>query len=204
MKKFFIKYNLEIMTAIFIAIVIVNIFNWNSISFLTQILMGYIILFILHEWEESKFPGGFYELFFDGFNVETKGIESLLHLPVAIYLLIIMILPLILKSIELLMLVPLILALFEGFIHNAGIFIFKKKKPYTPGLVSADIMFVFSIWAIIQLNIQNTFTNSEWIIGIILTIIGFIIMETFFLKTVGLTFKEFRKKAMERVLKRKV
>ena len=204
MKKFLIKYKLEIMTIFLISIVVFNILNWSSISFLIKILTGYIILFILHEWEESRFPGGFYELFFSGFNIETKGKEATLHLPVAIYILIIMILPLIFKNLELLVLVPLILALFEGFIHNAGIFIFKKKKPYTPGLISADIMFVFSIWSIIQLNIQNVFATYEWIIGILLTIIGFIIMETFFLKTVGLTFNKFRKKAMERVLNRKV
>ena len=204
MKKFLIKYNLEIMTIFLISIVVFNILNWSSISFLIKILTGYIILFILHEWEESRFSGGFYELFFSGFNIETKGKEATLHLPVAIYILIIMILPLIFKNLELLVLVPLILALLEGFIHNAGIFSFKKKKPYTPGLISADIMFIFSIWSIIQLNIQNVFATYEWIIGILLTIIGFIIMETFFLKTVGLTFNKFRKKAMERVLNRKV
>lgn len=52
-----------------------------------------MVLYTLHEWEESKFPDGFYDLFFGGFGVEISVSESRMHLPVAIYILIMLLIP---------------------------------------------------------------------------------------------------------------
>ena len=32
--------------------------------------------YVLHEWEESRFPGGFYDLFFGGLGIEAKESEE--------------------------------------------------------------------------------------------------------------------------------
>ena len=64
-----IKYNLEIMTCILTTIVVVGIVNWNELSLLRQMTIIFMILYTLHEWEESRFPGGFYKIFFSSYII---------------------------------------------------------------------------------------------------------------------------------------
>lgn len=137
--------------------------------------------------------------FFGGFGIEIKVSEARMHLPVAIYILIMLLVPFALQNITFLILIPLGLGIFEGVIHVAGIKIHKLKKPYTPGMITGIIMFVYSIFVITQINNAGGLLVWQWILGFVLALIGFVIMEQFFLKTVGLTFIDFRKMAMDRV-----
>ena len=88
MKKWINSYNLEIMTTILAIVFCVSIFFWDGLTLAGKALLGFMVLYALHEWEESKFPGGFYDLFFGGFGIEIKVSEARMHLPVAIYILI--------------------------------------------------------------------------------------------------------------------
>ena len=203
MKKWIYNYNLEIMTVIFAIVFGVSLFFWNSLTLAGKVLLGFMVLYTLHEWEESKFPGGFYDLFFGGFGVEINVSESRMHLPVAIYILVMLLIPFVMQNITFLVLIPLGLALFEGIIHVAGIKIHKLKKPYTPGMLTGVLMFIYSIFIIIQINKSGGLLVWQWVIGFVLALLGFIIMEQCFLKTVGLTFSDFRKMAMARVLRNK-
>ena len=99
-------------------------------------------------------------------------------------------------------LVPLVLAIFEGFIHTAGIIIHQLKKPYSPGMITAWIMLGYSIYMISQLNRQFKLSAVTWIVGIILTFTSFFIMENQFLKTVGITIKEFQTSMKNHMMKR--
>ena len=123
-----------------------------------------------------------------------------MHLPVAIYILIMLLVPFVLQQITFLMLIPLGLGLFEGVIHVAGIKIHKLKKPYTPGMITGLIMFAYSVFVITQINKAGGLSSWQWIVGFVLAFVGFAVMEHFFLRTVGLTFVDFRKMAMARVL----
>ncbi len=199
MKKWINNYNLEIMTAILAIVFCVGVFCWDGLTLAGKALMGFMVLYALHEWEESKFPGGFYDLFFGGFGVEIKVSEARMHLPVAIYILIMLLVPFALQNITFLVLIPLGLGLFEGVIHVAGIKIHKLKKPYTPGMITGIIMFMYSIFVIVQINNAGGLPVWQWIVGFILALLGFVVMEQFFLKTVGLTLVDFRKMAMARV-----
>ena len=126
-----------------------------------------------------------------------------MHLPVAIYILIMLLVPFALQQTTFLMLIPLGLGLFEGVIHVAGIKIHRLKKPYTPGMITGIIMFVYSIFVITQINKVGGLPTWQWILGFVLAFVGFAVMEQFFLRTVGLTFGDFRKMAMARVLGQK-
>ena len=200
MKKWINNYNLEIMTTILAIVFCVSLFFWESLTLTGKALLGFMVLYILHEWEESKIPGGFYDLFFGGFGIEIKVSEARMHLPVAIYILIMLLVPFALQNITFLVLIPLGLGLFEGVIHVAGIKIHRLKKPYTPGMITGVIMFMYSIFVIVQINNAGGLPVWQWIVGFILALLGFVVMEQFFLKTVGLTFVNFRKMAMARVL----
>lgn len=203
MKKWIVNYNLEILTVVLFFVLAINIFFWDNLTLAGKALLGFMFLYTLHEWEESRFPGGFYDLFFGGFGIKITISEARMHLPVAIYILIMLLIPFLLQNITFLVLIPLGLGFFEGVIHVAGIKIHNLKKPYTPGMITGLIIFAYSIFVVIQINKAGGLPVWQWIVGFILAFASFAIMENFFLKTVGLTFLDFRKMAMKRVLKNK-
>ena len=59
-----IKYNLEIMTGIFAVVLAASLSQWTELSMLRRMIVVFMVLYTLHEWEESKYPGGFYRIFF--------------------------------------------------------------------------------------------------------------------------------------------
>ena len=201
MKKI-VKYNLEIMTAILAALITVGLMNWSDLSLLRQMSVIFMILYTLHEWEESRFPGGFYRIFFSKCTINPNISEERLHLPVAVYLLVILMVPFIFDNIAIFALVPLILALFEGFIHTAGIIIHQLKKPYSPGMITAWLMFAYAIIMITRLNEELMLDAWSWIGGILLTFVSFYIMETRFMKGAGITIKEFQTNMKNHMLNR--
>ena len=201
MKKI-VKYNLEIMTAILAALITVGLMNWSDLSLLRQMSVIFMILYTLHEWEESRFPGGFYRIFFSKCTINPNISEERLHLPVAVYLLVILMVPFIFDNIAIFALVPLILALFEGFIHTAGIIIHQLKKPYSPGMITAWLMFAYAIIMITRLNKELVLDAWSWIGGILLTFVSFFIMETRFMKGAGITIKEFQTNMKNHMLNR--
>ena len=139
--------------------------------------------------------------FYDALVLSTFiAFEARMPLPVAIYILIMLLVPFALQNITFLILIPLGLGIFEGVIHVAGIKIHKLKKPYTPGMITGLIMFAYSIFIITQINKAGGLPSWQWIIGFVLAFAGFAVMEQFFLRTVGLSFGDFRKMAMARVL----
>lgn len=106
MKKLIINYNLEILTAVLAIVFGASLFFWNSLTLAGKALLGFMVLYTLHEWEESRFPGGFYDLFFGGFGVEITASEARMHLPVAIYILIMLLVPFALQQTTFLVLIP--------------------------------------------------------------------------------------------------
>ena len=66
-------------------------------------------------------------------------------------------------------------------------------------MVTGLIMFAYSIFVITQINKAGGLLSWQWIAGFVLAFVGFAVMEQFFLRTVGLTFADFRKMAMTRV-----
>ncbi len=198
----FVKYNLEIMTGIFAVLIVCGIFRWQELSIGRQMTLVFMALYTLHEWEESRFPGGFYRIFFSKCTIDSNVSEEKMHLPVAIYLLIILLVPFMFDQIVILAMVPLLLALFEGFIHTAGIVIHQLKKPYSPGMISAWMLFAYAIIMIGKLNDQMPLGATDWILGILLTVISFFTMENFFMKGVGITIKEFQTTMRNHMLSR--
>lgn len=200
MKKRIVEHNLEIMSVILAIVWCGSLFFWNRLTLAGRALLGYMLLYTLHEREESRIPGGFYDLFFGGFGMTITVSEARMHLPVAIYILVMLLVPFALQQRTFLTLIPLGLGLFEGVIHMAGIKIHKLKKPYTPGMITGLVLFAYSVFVITQINRAGGLPAWQWIVGFLLSFAGFAIMERFFLRTVGLTFGAFRKMAMARVL----
>ena len=149
MKKFLIKYNLEMLTTLMFTFVTASaIFN-ETPSITQKMLLAYVFLFTLHEWEENRFPGGFVKIMEGMIGKKfSDDAKELSHIPVIILLLLIHIIPYLFNSVFFLTLIPVFLGIFEGFVHTMGVKLSKAKKFYTPGMVTAYMMLAVSVFNI--------------------------------------------------------
>ncbi len=74
--------------------------------------------------------------------------------------------------------------------HTIGIFIQKMKKPYTPGLITAWIMAIASVYTIYYLEANNLVVASDYILGVILMFGSFIFMDIAIIRTFRISPKE--------------
>lgn len=183
------KYNLEIMTLIFFGIVTICGVFVKDLCLIQRIMLGYMFLYTLHEWEETRFPGGFADLMVKFFGVKTTPDQlAAAHIPVAVLLLVITIVPFF-TQLPLLALVPLYLGIFETFIHIAGIKIHKMNKPYTPGMVTGILLGIASVSALIVFTKEHLLGGSECALGVLITILCFAAMQRTVLAIYGLNYK---------------
>ena len=183
------KYNLEIMTLIFFGVVTICGVFIKDLGFVQRIMLGYMFLYTLHEWEETRFPGGFSDLMVKFFGVKaTPDQLADAHIPVAVLLLVITLVPFFTK-LPLLALVPVYLGMFETFIHLVGIKIHKMNKPYTPGMVTGILLGIASVIVLIVFTKEHLLSGSEYALGVLITILCFAAMQRTVLAIYGLNYK---------------
>ena len=188
-KEFLIRYNLEILTIINAILIIYSIINWYNLGITRNFIVLFTIAITLHEWEEGRFPGGFVEMM-TGKMGDVKIDPHLSHIAVDIGIVLYTIIPFFFYNIIWLFLAPMILGLLEFIMHIAGIKIFHLKKPYTPGLITAILMGIISILAIVYLTLNIVTTPLDWIFGLLYTAIVFILMEVMVFSLNGINPKE--------------
>ena len=191
MKRFLIKYNLEILTTLMFAFVtIAAIFN-SSPSVTQKFLMAYAFLFTLHEWEENRYPGGFSNIMEGMIGKKfSDDAKELSHIPVIILLLMIHCIPYIFDSIIFLTIIPVFLGIFEGFVHTLGVKLSKSKKFYTPGMFTAYMMLIVSIFAVYYLTSNNMTAVKDYILGFVCMFASFAIMQNRVLAINGISYKD--------------
>ncbi len=168
MKNFILKFYLEIY-ALFVFIVAAA--GFSGIYELTanrKKLLLIIVIGVFHEYEEKKFPGGFFENLgiVWGWNMETVDIRKPGQWVVLAWLVIAFI-PYIFDNIVGLLLAPVFLGIFEMIIHTAGKKICNISGWYVPGIVTAWAMGVASVYSICLLVGQHIITSADCIIGIL-------------------------------------
>ena len=184
------KYSLEIMTLIMFGMITFCAVFKQQMSLIQRVMLGYMFLFTLHEWEETRFPGGFSDLMIKFFGVKTTPEQlSAAHIPVAVLLLVITFVPFF-TQIKAAALVPVYLGLFETFIHVVGIKLHKMKKPYTPGLVTALMLGAASVCVIVTFSKNHLLSSSEYVWGIPLTMACFATMQRTVIAIYGLGYKD--------------
>ena len=62
MKKFALKYYLELFTVFVLVFTLIDCILFSKLSDYRKLINLFMILGVLHEWEEKRFPGGFFEL----------------------------------------------------------------------------------------------------------------------------------------------
>ena len=183
------KYNLEIMTAVFFGTITICAVFGSQLGMIQRIMLGYMFLFTLHEWEETRFPGGFADLMVKFFGVEADADKiAKAHIPVVGLLLVITFVPFF-TQLPLLSLVPVYLGLFETFIHVAGIKIHNMEKPYTPGMVTGLLLGITSVIVLVTYAREQLLSGRGYVWGIPLLILCFAAMQRTVLAIYGLGYR---------------
>ena len=184
------EYNLEILTFIMFGMVTFSAVFYNGLSLVQKMMLVYMFLFTLHEWEETRFPGGFAKLMLKFFKLKTTPNQiHAAHIPVTILLIIITFVPFFTQY-TLLALVPVYLGLFETFIHIIGIKLHKMEKPYTPGLITAMCLGLTSIISLLNLSNNNLLQSWDYVWGILIMFLCFGAMQRTVIAIYGLGYKD--------------
>lgn len=184
------KYNIEILTLIMFGMVSCCCVIFEQLGLIQRIMIVYMFLFTLHEWEETRFPGGFAKLMSKFFGLEvTQDKVDASHIPVLVLLIVITFVPFF-TQLPLLALVPVYLGLFEAFIHIVGIKIHKMEKPYTPGLVSALFLCIASVSTLIIFSENHLVQSTGYAWGVLLMFLCFAIMQRTVIAILGFGYKD--------------
>lgn len=186
MIKFIRYYSLEIYSVISILFLLTAAIMGN-LSFVQKVALIYTVLFLLHEWEEGVYPGGFFDKFSDVLDVKSnEELRRITRVPVDILLLIITIVPFCLDNYMIPILMTATLGIMEGIVHIGFIKLFRMDKFYSPGMISAEIQFVVSVLFYIYTIKHNMATGLEYLFGALLMIVAFMIMQKSLVKIIGI------------------
>ena len=179
-----LKNNIHIMTLIFLCWAVWGICNWNSIGIVSKLVLGIYFLLICHEYEET-FEGGLMALFGPVVGIDPATlVPGKSHLAQAVYITVLFSLALLFPNVMWLVFPVFILAIFEGFVHTMGSFIFKLGKP-SPGWYTAILMCAFAIWGLVVLNRNVNYPGIQWFWASLYYVGLFVLLETWFQHLIG-------------------
>lgn len=181
-------YALEIYTVVaMLLIALVAIFA-GELTVIQQFAVWVSFLCILHEWEEGRYPGGFLNLIQANvlqreLDEETKRGSRLVT---AVFIFAMTIVPYFFGDrIPMFVVASASFCIFEGIIHVVGIKIFSLKKPYTPGLVTAEIELVSGVCMIVWLAVNHIGAWYDYTFGPFVFLACFVCMQRTLMSMVG-------------------
>lgn len=193
MGKFIRRYALEIYTVLAMLFMVVTSFM-IVLSTIRLFVVVFNFLFILHEWEEGTYPGGFVDLISSLIEVDlTDDLRRASRIPTGVFLVAVTLLPFIFDSIPLFSVTIAVFGCFEGFVHVMGIKIFGLKKKYTPGMVTALMEAVVGIGLICYLAVNHLAAWYDYVGGILLFFICFASMQKTLTLMVGIRYRDMPK-----------
>lgn len=178
MKKIILNYHLEIYTIFVLFIAILGFFNVYDFTNTRKILLTVISIGLVHEYEEKRFPGGFFETLGKtwGWDMENTDFRKPGQWVILVWL-IIGFIPYIFDTIPGLVLAPMFLGIFEMIIHTAGKKICHIKGWYVPGIVTGWMMGIVSIYNIYRIHNIYKITFTDYALGILCVILIMIFLQ---------------------------
>lgn len=159
--------------------------NWESVTLVQKLLLGLFLLLVLHEYEE-----GYKERFIAlmgqamGVKPEELKVPGLIHVPADMFIAVLFTLGLLFPDTMWLVFPPFILGLFEMFVHNMGIVLFRLKG-VSPGWYTAMLQGVYCVVAIVFINRNVEYDGIHWLWALLLFVGSFLILEVTTWKTTG-------------------
>ncbi len=159
----------------------------GDLSFSQKAVLVYTLLFVLHEWEEARYPGGFLDKVVGKITgiMAPEELKRASRIPTGILLLAFTMVPYFFDSQPLFLMVATNLCIFEGLIHIAGIRLAKLEVPYTPGLLTAELELVAGIYVYAHLAENGLLSSANILGGILLFIACFMAMQRSLLAMAG-------------------
>lgn len=182
---FLLKNNIHLMTLVFIVWAVWAVVNWNNLALQQQLTMGLYALLIVHEYEEG-YKGRFLDLMAGRLmGIDHRALTpGLTHIAQAVYITVAFSAALLFPGQLWLTLAMIILGLFEGFVHNMGIVLFRLRG-VSPGWWTAMLMAAYSIWAIVMINRNIDYSGLQWLWAVLAFLGGFFCMEVAFQHLIG-------------------
>lgn len=194
MGKFIKHYALEIYTVISLGLLLAGALM-DNLSVIQKFVMVFNLLFVLHEWEEGHYPGGFIDLISGMIGkdvpVETKRAS---RIPTGILFIAFTFVPFFWDNCVIFILVTATLGIFEGIVHMMGIRIFRLPKFYSPGMVTAELELLVSVVLIVWLEQNDLASATDYIWGVVIMFACFIAMQRTLAWMVGMKYSELPKR----------
>lgn len=190
MWKFIRHYALEIYTVVAM-LLLVGTAMMGELSVVQKLVVIDTFLFILHEWEESRYPGGMFDNIGDLFYINISDeLKRTVHVPAGIALLILSVVPFVFDKTPMITMALATFGIIEGIVHTVGIRVFRTKKLYTPGMVTAWMEVCVSVILIIYLVSNHLGAWYDYLLGPILTLIGFGLFQKTMSLLLGLHYRD--------------
>lgn len=172
------KYSTHLLTLFTLGLCVWGILDKEQLATLQLDVIGFSVLITLHEWEEMHWPGGFMELMASMIGWELSGLRpGAEHTAQALFIAELVALPLLLPNVHWLFCGCMILGIFEGLIHVAGIKMAHAEKPYTPGMATGVAMLLYCVLVIVNVYRSTAISVADWGIGFAYFLIWFIAMQ---------------------------
>ncbi len=193
MKRFIKYYALEIYTVLALSFIVATAVIGN-LSTVQKLVVVDALLFVLHEWEEGHYPGGFIKLISGlvGIKVDDE-MSRASRIPAGILLLTLSIVPFVFDTTPLIIVAVATFGFIECFVHTMGIRLFRMKRFYTPGMVTAWLEFVVSVMMIAYLAMYNIAYWYDYVFGPLLMIVCIGLLQKTMTLMVGIRYSDMPK-----------
>ena len=193
MKRFIKYYALEIYTVLALSFIVTTAVIGN-LSTVQKLVVVDALLFVLHEWEEGHYPGGFIKLISGlvGIKVDDE-MSRASRIPAGILLLTLSIVPFVFDTTPLIIVAVATFGFIECFVHTMGIRLFRMKRFYTPGMVTAWLEFVVSVMMIAYLAVNDIARWYDYVFGPLLMIVCFGLLQKTMTLMVGIRYSDMPK-----------
>ena len=193
MKRFIKYYALEIYTVLALSFIVAAAVIGN-LSTVQKLVVVDALLFVLHEWEEGHYPGGFIKLISGlvGIKVDDE-MSRASRIPAGILLLTLNIVPFVFDTTPLIIVAVATFGFIECFVHTMGIRLFRMKRFYTPGMLTAWLEFAVSVMMITYLAVNDIARWYDYVFGPLLMIVCFGLLQKTMTLMVGIRYSDMPK-----------
>lgn len=162
-----------------------------------QLALAYALAYVLHEWEENVYPGGFVdmmvgEVMHADVKLTTEG-KRCSRIYVDVFILVLVLVPYFLPEYLWLILPAVYLGFLEGIVHTASLRLFRMDRRYTPGMVTAIAMFLLSCFALALIIMSGEVTGWQYAVAFLLLLALFLPTQSQVVRTNGMRYKNLPK-----------
>ena len=199
MCKFIKHYALEIYTVLAMLFMVITSMR-DGLSDVQRFVVVFNFLFLLHEWEEGAYPGGFIDLISSLIGKKLNDdLRRASRIPTSIFLISITLVPFIFDDTAMFAVSIATFGIFEGLVHTLGIKLFRLKRMYTPGMATAWLEAATGIFLLWYLANNHLASWYDYVLGIIIFFAAFVTMQKTLTMMVGIRYRD-----MPRMLKKQL